>query len=189
MNSNTLFGLLRKQLWNGSAALLFEEDQSLFSRFSNLLDLYETGADEPLRNERNQQLLQLILFDLLAIRSKKEDDSGSDQHFNSFLKSVDEHFLVEAGVQFYVDQLGLTSKKLASLTKQHLGLSPLKVLHQRILLEAKRLLLFGEVSQKEISFHLGFENPANFSAFVKKNTGLSPTELQTTLEEMHKGKS
>ena len=61
-----------------------------------------------------------------------------------------------------------------------------QVIHNRILLEAKRLLLFEEITHKEISYQLGFDSPPSFSAFIKSKTGYSPSELTQHLAEIHK---
>jgi AraC-like DNA-binding protein len=48
-------------------------------------------------------------------------------------------------------------------------------IQSRIIIEAKRMLYFTELSLKEIGYQLGFSEPANFSAFFKKSTGKSPS--------------
>jgi AraC family transcriptional activator of pobA len=48
------------------------------------------------------------------------------------------------------------------------------------------MLLFEDTSHKEIAFHLGFDSPATFSAFIKNKTGHSPSELSKQLAEIHK---
>lgn len=80
----------------------------------------------------------------------------------------------------------LPKKKLAAVTGQFLGLSPLQVIHNRLLLEAKRLLLTGSVSHKEIAFVLGFDSPSSFSLFIKGKTGHSPSALLKELVQIHK---
>ncbi|MFN5318711.1 MAG: helix-turn-helix domain-containing protein [Bacteroidia bacterium] len=62
----------------------------------------------------------------------------------------------------------------------------MQVIHNRILLEAKRLLLFEKGSHKEIAYDLGFDSPASFSAFIKLKTGHAPSELAKQLTEIHK---
>jgi len=49
--------------------------------------------------------------------------------------------------------------------------SPLKVIHNRIILEAKRYLHYTDKASKKIAYELGFENPEHFSRFFKSNTG------------------
>jgi AraC family transcriptional activator of pobA len=103
-----------------------------------------------------------------------------------FQQLLEEKFLETHAVQEYAEELQTTEKKISTLTKKHLGLSPLQVIHNRILLEAKRLLLFEKTSYKEIAYHLGFDSPASFSQFIKNKTGLTPSELSQTLVEIHK---
>ena len=56
--------------------------------------------------------------------------------------------------------------------------SPLRVIHERVDAEAKRLLLYTGKSAKEISEILGFEDLATFSRFFKNAAGLSATEYR-----------
>ncbi|MBL0339955.1 MAG: AraC family transcriptional regulator [Bacteroidetes bacterium] len=86
----------------------------------------------------------------------------------------------------YAQKLNTSEKKLALTIKKYLGISPLQAIHDRILLEAKRLLLFETTSHKEISFQLGFDSPASFSLFIKNKTGFSPSELNSQLVKIHK---
>ena len=174
--------MLRARIWNGKGGLIFEGDGDLFNRFSKLLDLFENSESESNQNERNQHLLQVILFDLLEISGKSEASKPVESDFNTFLKLVDGNFVEESKVNFYVDQLNISDKRLSALTKSHLGLSPLQVIHHRIILEIKRLLLFGESSHKEVAYSLGFDSPSSFSAFVKNKTGQTPSELQASME-------
>ena len=112
--------------------------------------------------------------------------SPKDSDLNRFLHLVDVHFKEHHSVQFYLQELNISDKKLVALTKKYLGMSPLQAIHRRLVLEIKRMLLFGEESHKEIAYSLGFDSPASFSAFVKKRTKKTPSELQMAMEEIHK---
>jgi AraC-like DNA-binding protein len=78
------------------------------------------------------------------------------------------------------------ASKIAFRSCKKLELFPVGVIHNRILLEAKRLMLFEEISHKEIAYKLGFDSPASFSSFIKSKTGLSPIALVNQLAEIHK---
>jgi AraC family transcriptional regulator, transcriptional activator of pobA len=54
------------------------------------------------------------------------------------------------------------------------GASPLRLVQDRLMLEAKRALLYSNMTIAEVGYHLGFEDPAYFSRFFAKAEGLSP---------------
>lgn len=178
---------LRERMWDGVGAVLFENEAASFSRMSLLLDQFILEEkNQHQHSERNLHLLQVLLFDLLEQKQSKKPLMQVETEFNRFLQLVDAHFREQHSVQFYLNELNVSEKKLGALTKQHLGASPLQAIHQRLVLEIKRMLLFGEESHKEIAYSLGFDSPATFSAFVKKRTGKTPSELQTAVEGIHK---
>jgi AraC family transcriptional activator of pobA len=185
VTSAQLFTMLRARIWNGMGGTIFQKDEALFSRFTQLLDLFENQGDGPNENERNQHLLQVLLFDLLGVTDQTVSAKHVDSDFNTFLKLVDTHFKEENSVKFYLNELNISDKKLSALTKQHFGFSSLQVIHHRMILEIKRLLLFGESSHKEVAYSLGFDSPSSFSAFVKNKTSQTPSELQAALEKIH----
>ncbi|MBO9639843.1 MAG: helix-turn-helix domain-containing protein [Siphonobacter aquaeclarae] len=91
---------------------------------------------------------------------------------------VDSRFREEKTVAFYAEQLGLTANYLNILCRKYLGVTALSVIRSRIVLEARRLLQTTDLSVKEITFALGFEDAANFSHFFKSQTGLTPREFR-----------
>ena len=62
--------------------------------------------------------------------------------------------------------------------KSKIGKTAKDYIQARIITEAKRLLYFTGISNKEIGYELGFNEPANFSAFFKKNTQLLPSNFK-----------
>lgn len=180
--SPKLLTKLRERIWDGVGGVLFQEDETLFDRMMAVLNQFDLNAE----TERNVHLLQVLIFDLIANTTSEDNSTAMDSDFNRFLQLIDGNFKEQHSVQFYLSSLNISDKKLGALSKQHLGMSPLQTIHHRLVLEIKRLLLFGEESHKEIAYSLGFDSPASFSAFVKKKTGQTPSELQTEVEEIHK---
>lgn len=184
--SSEALNALRQWVWEDASAVVFENDPQRFAQFSALLDGFRTENKGRYSLERDLHLLQVLLFDLLATDRSTEQKGDADADLTRFLQLVDAHFKEQHSVQFYLHALGLNEKKLAQLTRKYVGESPLQVIHQRLLLEIKRLLLFGQDSQKEIAYAMGFDSPSSFSAFVKNKSGQTPTELQVSLAEIHK---
>jgi len=57
----------------------------------------------------------------------------------------------------------------------------IRLLHDRLVLEAKRKLSFSHQSVKEISYELGFEDPAYFSRFFKNHAGIAPQDFRDVM--------
>jgi AraC-like DNA-binding protein len=81
-------------------------------------------------------------------------------------------------VNEYADILNRSPKTLTNLFALYNLPSPLHIIHQRILAEAKRLLLYSNKNAKEISDILGFDDMASFSRFFRRASGMSITEFR-----------
>ena len=183
----SLIELLQERLWWGEGSVVFEENEVFFSRFKQFLDLALSLSNTAYTNQSLIHLLQALLYELV-IGNRKNSSSPfvANNDFHSFQKLIEYNFKEQHKVSFYIQQLQINEKKLTQLTKKHSGNTPLYYIHNRILLEAKRLLAFEKISLKEMAYQLGFDSPPAFSAFIKKKTGHSPSELQVQLTEIHK---
>ena len=70
--------------------------------------------------------------------------------------------------------------ELAAACKEVLGCTPSTLIHERVLLDAKRHLTYSKASASEIAYDLGFSDSAYFSRFFKRQTGMSPIEFRRT---------
>jgi AraC-like DNA-binding protein len=78
----------------------------------------------------------------------------------------------------YAALLYVTPNNLNMLCKQLLGKAAGEVIRDRILLEAKRLLVNVDISIAEIAYKLSFTDHAHFTKFFKKETGETPDEFR-----------
>jgi AraC family transcriptional regulator, transcriptional activator of pobA len=106
-----------------------------------------------------------------------EDSVDLVRHFNLL---VENHYKEQHTVKYYADLLHRSPKTLSNVFKQHSDRTPLEVIHHRVALEARRMLLFTDSSVKEIAFAVGFEDAAHFSKFFKQRTGRAPAEFRKT---------
>lgn len=95
-----------------------------------------------------------------------------------FMVLVDMHFKEKKQVQEYADLLYKSPKTLSNLLLEYNMPSAIRIIHERIEAEAKRLLLYSSRSFKDIADILGFEDQATFARFFKKMTGLTASEFR-----------
>lgn len=121
----------------------------------------------------------LILSERI-LRQHKDFESlpgGIDMDYTiAFRNLLNAHFASQKNVGFYAMQLSITENRLYYATKRTLDKSPKQLIVDRLVLEAKRLLVNSDRPVKEICFDLGFEEPTNFNQFFRNNTGMTPGE-------------
>lgn len=100
------------------------------------------------------------------------------QQVKQFREWVEIHFRAHRTVSDYAEELGMTLATLGRLCQEQLGMSPLAVINARLVLEAKRELAYSGRSIKEIALDLGFSDEGYFSRFIRKHTGLTPSEFR-----------
>lgn len=114
-------------------------------------------------------------FNVSTINSSK---SNKQNILKSFEIMVNAHYKDHREIKYYLDNLKLSSYQLNAATKNLLGKSPSEIIVERIILEAKRLLMATSNQVKEIAYDLGFEDSSYFIRFFKKNTGTTPDEFR-----------
>jgi AraC family transcriptional activator of pobA len=81
-------------------------------------------------------------------------------------------------VNYYAQRLNKSPKTLSNIFALYNRKTPVQMIQERIIIEAKRLLNYTDRSVKQITYELGFEDPAYFSNFFKRNTSVSPIEFR-----------
>ena len=163
----------------------FTPDISKFSRFIDIANKIDDELKSPEDNAKPIILKNLLhIFLLFAEREKrnsgfKDFKKGADLDYTILFKDLlDNNFVSSKNVIFYVNKLHLTEKRLRLATSNILGKTPKEIIDERVLLEAKRLLVHGGQSIKEIGFDLGFDEPTNFIKYFKKHTNKTPVEFR-----------
>ncbi|WP_114946746.1 helix-turn-helix domain-containing protein [Microvirga calopogonii] len=139
----------------------------------------ELQAHAPVRRQTMEARLFLIMVALYRVQKRKSqppssEPSRSREHALRFRQIVDQDYRSHRRIPSYASQLGITSTHLNRICRETFGETALGLIHQRLVLEAKRYLTFTTLSVKEISFALGFEEPAYFTRLFKQKTGMSP---------------
>ena len=101
------------------------------------------------------------------------------QHFSRFCQLIDAEYCSQHAVSWYAGRLGITPAHLNALCRQAAQQSALELIHERLLLEARRSLAYSARSVGAVSDALGFADPAYFTRFFKQRVGLSPKAFRT----------
>lgn len=147
-----------------------------------------TGAEE--KTEICRSYLNIILLKLKAYFSSTPqgshaDAAGKNRKVVQFKKQIDENYLSHKTVSEYADVLNISPNHLNALCKKQEGKTATRLIQERVLLEAKRLLYATDMHIKEISFYLHFEDVPYFNRFFKKQTGLTPIEYRSLAKKNH----
>lgn len=149
---------------------------------NNIFKLFNSEAH--MKNLSIGAFLKLILIECnnsCSINPIESDiDTSGDNLIRSFKKAVESNYKKEHSTTFYANELYISPDHLNRTIKAKIGETAKDYIQARIVTEAKRLLYFTDLSTKEIGYELGFNEPANFSAFFKKHTQLSPSNFKKT---------
>lgn len=134
-------------------------------------------------------LLQFLLLRIARLQQQSACDSSnvniSDYDvYQNFVTVLENQFNEQHSVHYYADAINLSTSKLSKITKLILGKSTKQVILDRLILEAKRLLQFSDLSIKEIAFALGFNNPYHFSRAFKHQNQSSPDDYRKQIKKM-----
>lgn len=96
----------------------------------------------------------------------------------NFKVLIESHHSEKHSTSDYAEILNITPDHLNRTIKSLTGKTAKDHIQSRIIVSAKRMLFFSDLSNKEIGYNLGFSEPSNFSAFFKKHTGKSPSNFK-----------
>ena len=139
--------------------------------------------DSSMKDDALGALLKLMLVQSnnhCSLQKEKNPQTieVGNQLLRHFKELIDQHYSELHKVSDYADMLSVTSDYLNKSVKAITGKSAKEFILDRILVEAKRVLLFTETTNKELAFQLGFEEPSHFSSFFKRYTNTSPIDFR-----------
>ena len=142
-----------------------------------------------LQGEMLRSLLKRLLIMSTRIMSNRLPDKSISKAQIDIVRQfnilVEKHFREYHKVKDYANLLFKSPKTLSNLFLMYNDKSPLMMINERILLEAKRLLLYSDKSSNEIAVELGYKDGGHFSKFFKKHIGITPILFRKSkLEEI-----
>jgi AraC-like DNA-binding protein len=182
-------------LFYGTKAVLFlNPDQQEKASLDILLKVFqeEFGNKDTIQAEMLRVLLKrLIIKCTRMVKAQYLDPSIPVKELDfvrKFNLAVENHYRKHHDVAFYAALLHKSPKTLSNYFSLYHDRSPLQVIHERVALEGKRMLLYTDKTVKEIAFHLGFEEVTGFSRFFKKQVGQSPQDFRSKKQAIGKNR-
>lgn len=151
--------------------------------FEEVFAAYENSADKEHRIASVKRLTLLYqLKDYTSSFSQWEEAFTSPQQIllQKFIQWVNNFYIEKRTVEEYARMLHVTPNHLSQSIKSVSGKNALSFISDRLLAEAKSLILFTAFSMTEIAYRLNFSDPANFGKFFRKHTALTPLEFRKT---------
>lgn len=153
--------------------------------FSALREEYSADHDA------REMMLYSLLGTLLAwlnrqcrpappAEDKAERKRSMMRHFSRLIES---HYRQHLPLAEYAKLIGLSVTHLNYLCREFYGCSALGVLHQRLMLEARRNLQYTRMTITQLSDYLGFSDAAYFSRFFRRYSGMSPKAFREAIKE------
>ena len=157
-----------------------KERKSFDSHFLLLEEEFEN--EDHVQGEMLRVLLKRLLIKSVRLLKKTIVNPTLEQSKLDIIRQynlfVEEHFREKHKVADYADLLNKSPKTLSNLFSKFNNKTPLQVINDRIILEAKKLLLLSTKSSKEIAYSLGFSEASHFSRFFKNHAGISPIHFK-----------
>ncbi|MCS0631134.1 AraC family transcriptional regulator [Telluria mixta] len=181
------------QLWNGPRIIPFAEAPETAAEFHRLIQALRDEVETRAMGHivATEALLTSLL--LMLVRGVKLDDAANEGAVEAtsqelrlterFRDLIDRHYRDNLQLQDYASKMGVSLVQLRAACAAATGQSPAKLIHARILTEAKRNLIFGDMTMEQIAYSLGFSDAAYFTRFFRKEIGQTPSQFRLAARE------
>lgn len=154
-------------------------------RFYHLLQECVDDIAGKRRTEIVQGLASALIYkicdklDELSLPAEEGAGNRREALFMQFIELLTEHHRRERSVGFYASRLHITPKYMSSLIKQVSGRSAAQWIDEYVILEAKSLLKYSDLSIQQIAYRLHFSTQSFFGKYFKQHTGISPGQYKS----------
>ncbi len=153
---------------------------------SFLKTLFERGVKELINSHSNQDdiirsLLDLILQtcnNLYPLGNTNSGNSRSNLIVKSLLLLIEDNYRNNFSIKQYADIMNITPNHLTQVVRKVTGKTSNQIIHDKVILETKRLLIHSDMTVTEIADYMSFADQSYFTKFFKKVVGITPAEYR-----------
>jgi len=162
-----------------------QDEVDLMVRYYELLVFKMDHPEMNFGRETVRDIIRCFAYDLLSnINKHLSQDTGDDmlrqgdRIFRRFMLLLAEDTTSTRSVQSYADELCVSPKYLTSVCRKHSDYTASELIASSVMSRIKQLLLYSDLSIKEVAAEMGFSNLSFFGKYVKKHLGLSPNHYR-----------
>ncbi len=163
---------------------LLKASDAMLGRIDSYISLLGVIAQNPNWHDDTAHHIMLALFSDLhsdlstTIIPTTQPKGRKEQLYERFLELLSEHGDTERRIAFYAERLSLSPNRLSAIIKDYTGQTVMEWINRRTVQRAKVLLRYTQEPIYAIGWQLGFENPAFFAKFFRRETSTSPKEYR-----------
>ena len=192
MSTDIGFGFFNKSLlqsimhiWTNPVIKMEQNEVDLMMRYYELLVFKMEHQEMNFGRETVRDIIRCFAYDLLSNINKHLDNDGEGdilrqgaRIYRKFMLLLAENSNVNRSVKSYADELCVSPKYLTSVCRRHGNYTASELIAASIISRIKQLLLYSDLSIKEVAAEMGFDNLSFFGKYVKKHLGLSPNNYR-----------
>jgi len=162
-----------------------QTEVDLMMKYYELLTFKMDHQEMNFGRETVRDIIRCFAYDLLS-NVNKHLDSGAesdmlrqgDRIYRRFMLMLAENSSMNRSVKSYADELCVSPKYLTSVCRRHSDCTASELISTSIVSRIKQLLLYSDLSIKEVANEIGFDNLSFFGKYVRKHLGLSPNNYR-----------
>ena len=138
--------------------------------------MHEYSRTDLFKWQKIHSLIILIYIEISRVNNAfvKTKNQTYLTTLRKFEDAIEEHYKQTKYVKDFALKLNITEKHLNRITKSCIGKTSTQLISERVVLEAKRMLIYSKLNVTQIGEALGYFDPSYFVRFFKKNTGITP---------------
>ena len=164
----------------------YEEFFSILQNIINELGKEDRDSPEIIISYLRIFFLKLRQHFSHLITAQNSANGSMKKTMYQFNQLVDKYYDQIQHVKEYAELLGESPVQLNRAIKTLTGKTASEIIIERLILEAKRLLLFSDLSNKEVAYKLNYEDPSYFARIFRKKTGMTPSEFRSKMNEQYR---
>lgn len=179
------FTSLMVQVVDDICVKLTEQEQQ---RLMQYIGMIGTMLAEPVQSMFREDIIRSMIetltylfCEIFSLHTRNEESGGisrQENYFRLFINELSEHYAERQGVGYYADKLCISARYLTTIVRRVSGLTVSDWMNKYLIMEAKYLLKYSDLSIQEVAYRLSFPDQSFFGKYFKQHVGVSPSHYR-----------